>query len=42
MKEAVDKGIRVHVLGVGSANGTPIPQDGTNDFRRDSRECYCN
>ena len=36
VKEAVDKGIQVHVLGVGSANGSPIPQDGTNDFRRDS------
>lgn len=36
VKEAVDKGIQVHVLGVGSANGAPIPQDGTNDFRRDS------
>ena len=36
VKEAVDKGIQVHVLGVGSANGAPIPQDGANDFRRDS------
>ncbi len=36
VKEAVDKGIQVHVLGVGSANGAPIPLDGTNDFRRDS------
>jgi Ca-activated chloride channel family protein len=36
VKEAVDKGIQVHVLGVGSANGAPIPHDGTNDFRRDS------
>ena len=36
VKEAVDKGIQVHVLGVGSANGARIPLDGTNDFRRDS------
>lgn len=36
VKEAIDKGIQVHVLGVGSANGAPIPLDGTNDFRRDS------
>ncbi|WP_321331522.1 VWA domain-containing protein [uncultured Bacteroides sp.] len=35
VKSAVGKGIRVHVLGIGSADGSPIPAEGTNDFRRD-------
>ncbi len=34
-KAAADKGIRVFVLGVGSPDGSPIPIEGTNDFRRD-------
>jgi Ca-activated chloride channel homolog len=35
VKSAVEKGIQVHVLGVGSTDGSPIPVEGTNDFRRD-------
>lgn len=34
-KQAADKGIRVFVLGVGSPEGSPIPVEGTNDFRKD-------
>lgn len=34
-KEAAKKGIQVNVLGVGLPNGSPIPIEGTNDFRRD-------
>lgn len=34
-KAAAEKGIQVHVLGVGSADGSPIPLEGTNDFRKD-------
>ncbi len=34
-KAAADKGVRVFVLGVGSPDGSPIPIEGTNDFRRD-------
>lgn len=34
-EEAAKKGIRVFVLGVGSPDGSPIPVEGTNDFRRD-------
>lgn len=34
-KEAAKKGIRVFVLGVGSPDGSPIPAEGTNDYRRD-------
>lgn len=33
--EAVKKGIRVFVLGVGSPDGSPIPAEGSNEFRRD-------
>ncbi len=35
IKAATDKGIQVSVLGVGSPEGSPIPVEGTNDFRRD-------
>ncbi|WP_321480281.1 VWA domain-containing protein [uncultured Bacteroides sp.] len=35
VKKAVDKGIKVHVLGIGSPDGSPIPMESTNDFRRD-------
>ena len=34
-QEAAKKGIRVFVLGVGSPDGSPIPVDGSNEFRRD-------
>lgn len=34
-QEAAKKGIRVFVLGVGSPDGSPIPAEGTNDFRKD-------
>lgn len=34
-QEAAKKGIRVFVLGVGSSDGSPIPVEGSNEFRRD-------
>ena len=34
-KAAVEKKIRVNVLGVGSAQGGPIPVPGTNNYQRD-------
>ena len=34
-KVAVEKGIHVNVLGVGSVQGGPIPIPGTNGFQRD-------
>ena len=34
-QQAAEKGVRVFVLGVGSLDGSPIPVEGTNDFRRD-------
>ncbi len=34
-KAAKEKGIIVHVLGVGSPNGSPIPIGGTTNFRKD-------
>lgn len=34
-KEAASKGIKVFVLGVGSAEGAPIPEEGTNQYRKD-------
>ena len=34
-QQAAAKGVRVFVLGVGSPDGSPIPVEGTNDFRRD-------
>ncbi len=34
-KAAAEKGIQVSVLGVGMPDGSPIPVEGTNDFRRD-------
>ena len=34
-KEAVSKGVRVFVLGVGSPDGAPIHTEGQNEFRRD-------
>lgn len=33
--EAAKKGVRVFVLGVGSPDGSPIPVEGSNEFRRD-------
>lgn len=35
LKRAVDKGIQINVLGVGSPDGSPIPADNGNDYRRD-------
>jgi Ca-activated chloride channel family protein len=35
-KAAEEKGIKVHVLGVGSENGSPIPVPGRNDYMRDN------
>ena len=32
---AVEKGVRVFVLGIGSPEGSPIPVEGSNEFRRD-------
>ena len=34
-KQAKKNGMRVFVLGVGSPDGSPIPVEGTNEFRRD-------
>lgn len=34
-KAAADKSIQVNVLGVGMPEGAPIPQEGTNNYRRD-------
>ena len=34
-QEAAKKGMRVFVLGVGLPDGSPIPVEGTNEFRRD-------
>lgn len=34
-QQVAEKGVRVFVLGVGSPDGSPIPFEGTNDFRRD-------
>lgn len=36
-KEAAAKGIRVFVLGVGSPEGSPIPVEGTNEFRKNNQ-----
>ncbi len=33
--EAAQNGIQVNVLGVGLPDGSPIPMDGTNDYRKD-------
>ena len=35
-KAAKDAGMRVYVLGVGSANGAPIPIPGTGDYMKDN------
>ena len=35
-KAAKDAGMRVYVLGVGSANGAPIPISGTGDYMKDN------
>lgn len=35
MEQACDKGIQVNVLGIGSIEGSPIPADEGNDYRRD-------
>lgn len=37
IQRATEKGIQVNVLGVGSPDGSPIPADGGNDYRRDSK-----
>lgn len=37
VKAAKEKGIQVNVMGVGSPDGSPIPVEGTNDFRRDNQ-----
>lgn len=34
-KEAAEKGIQIYVLGIGSPQGSPIPAEGTNDYRKD-------
>lgn len=34
-QEAAKKGVHVFVLGVGSPDGSPIPAEGSNEFRRD-------
>ena len=34
-QEAAKQGVRVFVLGVGSPDGSPIPIEGSNEFRRD-------
>lgn len=34
-KEAAGKGMQVYVLGVGSPDGSPIPVEGSNNFRKD-------
>lgn len=34
-KHAIEKGIQINVLGIGSPEGSPIPIEGTNDYRRD-------
>ncbi len=34
-QEAAKKGVHVFVLGVGSPDGSPIPVEGSNEFRRD-------
>lgn len=36
-KEAASKGVKVFVLGIGSPNGSPIPVEGSNDYRKDSQ-----
>lgn len=35
IQRATEKGIQVNVLGVGSPDGSPIPADNGNDYRRD-------
>lgn len=37
IKAANDKSIQINVMGVGSPDGSPIPIEGTNDFRRDNQ-----
>lgn len=36
-KEAASKGIKVFVLGIGSPEGSPLPVEGSNDYRKDSQ-----
>lgn len=36
-KEALSKGVHVHVVGVGSAKGGPIPTGKTNDYHHDKQ-----
>ena len=37
-KAAKDNGMRVYVLGVGSANGAPVPIPGTGDYMKDQTD----
>lgn len=37
VKEAKKKGILVHVLGVGTPSGSPIPIEGSNNYRKDKQ-----
>jgi Ca-activated chloride channel family protein len=37
-KEAFEKGIQVHVVGIGTPEGKPIPIPGTNNFRKDRND----
>lgn len=34
-RAAVEKGMSVYILGIGSPDGAPIPTEGSNDYRRD-------
>lgn len=36
-KEAASKGMKVFVLGIGSPDGSPIPLEGSNDYRKDNQ-----
>lgn len=36
-KEAASKGVKVFVLGIGSPDGSPIPLEGSNDYRKDNQ-----
>ena len=37
IKSAKEKQIQINVMGVGTPDGSPIPIEGTNDFRKDSK-----
>ena len=36
-KEAASKGMKVFVLGIGFPDGSPIPLEGSNDYRKDNQ-----